>query len=410
LPASDRRPAGRHPAAVRRTNAWDERSIHDALEELLRGKTEWPTYRWFIRQDAKSLRDAVTRHGGAERWARELGLVNGDRGRGGTPRWSDERIRSVLTPFLAGRTTWPMRAEFDQAGLSGLRQVLWLQGSLDRWAAEFGLPRRKRKPSTPRRARRPPPRPRPPEWPFWTEARIQEELARFLAGRPDWPRFAEFVAAGKKGLYQAVLAHGGSDAWARRMGVVRVDRHAPRWTDDRVRERLGVFLAGRKRKGWPTEAEFSEAGEAPLMNAVRRLGGSERWAAEFGLETSRTLHWNDAEIERAIGPLVRDLGRWPTKAEFRRAGLSKALAAVYTHGGRSRWCERFGVQTLPHGPVPNRRVWTAERIEQELRAFLADHDRWPGARAFEEAGRGALYHAAWQHGGIAYWRRRLHRE
>jgi hypothetical protein len=408
VPTSNRGQTRGQTAGLRRTNAWHEESIRDALEDLLHAQTEWPTYRWFIRHDAKSLRDAVTRHGGAERWARELGLANGDRGRGGSPRWSEERIRSVLTPFLAGRTSWPMRAEFDRAGLSGLRQVLWLQGSLDRWAAEFGLRRRKRKPSNPRRARRQTARPREPRWPYWTDDRIQDELARLLAGRDDWPRFAEFVTAGKKGLYQAVLAHGGSQAWARRMGVAWVDRQAPVWTEERIRKMLARFLAGRER--WPTEAEFAAAGQARLLDAVRRHGGRERWAAEFGLEASRTLQWDDAEIERAVGPLVRSLGRWPTKTEFRRAGLSKALAAVYTHGGRNRWCERFGVQPLAHGPVPNRQIWTRERIEQELRDFLSDHERWPGARAFEAAGRGALYHAAWQHGGIAYWRRRLNHE
>jgi hypothetical protein len=62
-----------------------------------------------------------------------------------------------------------------------------------------------------------------------------------------------------------------------------------------------------------------------------------------------------------------------------------------------------------HGPVPNRRYWTDQRIEKELRSFLAHQLGWPGPRAFELAGKSSLYLAASENGGIASWRRRLGR-
>lgn len=106
----------------------------------------------------------------------------------------------------------------------------------------------------------------------------------FLGARADWPAHEEFVADGRKGLYHAILKHGGTRAWAARMGVQWVD-HAHRrvraWTDEGVREELARFLADRDH--WPTEREFRAAGLGGLSRALQRLGGTERWQREFSL-------------------------------------------------------------------------------------------------------------------------------
>lgn len=128
-------------------------------------------------------------------------------------------------------------------------------------------------------------------------------------------------------------------------------------SEDQLRKRLGRFLAGRKR--WPSQAEFERAGERALVAAATRLGGVERWAAEFGVSYQkgrRESSWDEGRITAAISPLIEQLGRWPTSNEFRRARLSKALSAVYRHGGSAYWQKRFGVK--PKGV----RVGGGERV------------------------------------------------
>jgi hypothetical protein len=101
------------------------------------------------------------------------------------------------------------------------------------------------------------------------------------------------------------------------------------------------------------------------------------------------------EILAAIRPLVEELGRWPTKSEFHRAGLSSALAAVYYHGGSVLWQRRVGLSPRSYaGPVPDRTLWTAQRIEAELRDFCRAHSGWPTLNEFDAAGLGSLYRAA----------------
>lgn len=52
----------------------------------------------------------------------------------------------------------------------------------------------------------------------WTDERIESALRELCRGREGWPSVAEFRAAGKMNLYEAVRRHGGSTAWAQRMG------------------------------------------------------------------------------------------------------------------------------------------------------------------------------------------------
>ncbi len=418
--ATGGRPLERSAAPLRRVRSWDEQAIRAGLTAFLQGWEVWPTCEEFALGGAKGLREAVTRIHGAEWWAREMGLPEGERPSGGVRQWTDEAIRATLTEFLGERSTWPSNQEFDAAGLHGFREALRHYGGPKRWSAEMGVtwtpratfskpPRRSQLTESPARSR---------EWPRWNERTIAAELTAFVAGRSEWPRHAEFVEAGHKGLYRAVLRHGGAASWAQRIGVAWLKRRGgtpPYWTEERVRERLERLLHGRV--DWPSPAEFAAAGEAELLNAVRRRGGVKRWADEVGVpyvrrangsETRGMTPWDSDRIAAAIAPLIEELGRWPTKGEFRRAGQSKALAAVYEHGGSAAWQQHFGVAPRPlRGPVPDRRRWSEERLETELRDFCRARKTWPTFREFEAADRRALYRAACRYGGMQHWRERV---
>lgn len=418
----------------RRGRVWTEADIREALAAFLGQRTTWPTYREFTAAGARGLRDAIARVGGAEYWAVEMGLVDTPRPQGGVVKWTDEAIAAALSEMLAGRDRWPTRTEFADAGLRGLAEVLRARGDAPHWASRLGVAPPRRIDATKRKA--------PPSasasastgrpWPFWTEPTIASALQQFLAGREEWPRYCEFVRTGRQSLYQAVRVHGGSRLWAQRMGVRWVQRRGgggqPEWNEDRVRDELRTFLADRS--VWPSAAEFKEAGRASLLRAARRCGGTERWRREFSLpqvvqrperaarhhrsaaapgrHSRARPHWTDQRIEAAIAPLVERLGRWPTKGEFRQAGLSRALTAVYDHGGSARWQRHFGVTPREgSAPVPDRTRWTEERIAAELLAIIAHTGRWPTERELREHIPPGLYSAVVRHGGVRKWRRRL---
>ena len=413
-----------------RVARWDEDSVRRALTEFLDGWDRWPTCEEFAVGGAKGLREVISRLHGPAWWADEMGLPGGDRPSGGVRRWTDERIHATLAGFFGDRATWPTSREFDEAGLHSLREALRHYGGPARWSRKMGVAWTPRRPPTPRRQPAPPrsPAPRHP-WPKWTERTIALELERFLDGRRDWPRHAEFVAAGQKGLYHAVLKHGGTHTWADRMNLEWIDRRGNRrWTEQRVRQGLAEFLSGRD--VWPSRRQFTDEEHRALFDAARRFGGIERWRREFGLRrrartvraraganhraptvshaaTSRRRRWTDTRIEESIGPLVSALGRWPSKREFQRAGLSNALRAAYDHGGSSHWQAHFGVPAPQPIATPGPDGWTEERIAAELRVLCIRCGGWPTRGTFDEAGIPSLYIAVTETGGVRYWQRRL---
>jgi len=248
--------------------------VRTQLEEFLDGAAEWPSYRDFQRNGRLTLRNQVTRLGGARLWAKRLGLPYPERKPGYTTRWTEDRVRAELSEFLRKRRYWPSRLEFEAAGRKPLRDAVRRLGGPERWAAEFGLPLQNLRSGSIR---------------AWTPERIEVELRRVLAGRDSWPSRRELELKGRAGLASAVAHGGGAADWARRLGVKPPPRarvSGPRiWTDERIRAELQEFC--RDRTTWPTEREFIEAGEARLYNAACEYGGPGRWASELGLARRR---------------------------------------------------------------------------------------------------------------------------
>lgn len=271
------------PPAGRRGRPWDEQAIREALADFLVGRHVWPTYREFVAGGAKGLRDAIARIHGPAWWAEEMGVSGGRRTRGGVRRWTEQSISAALGELIGDADRWPSHREFSEAGLRGLLEVIAAQGGTIVWAAKMGvspLPgarpaRRAPRVSTARSMSEP--------WPRWTEPTIARELSEFVAARQEWPRYAEFIAAGRQDLYHAVRAHGGARLWAKRMGFAWPDRPGGRssWSDERLRAALVRFLDGRTE--WPTGREFDQAGQSALLRAARRHGGTDRWIHELGL-------------------------------------------------------------------------------------------------------------------------------
>jgi site-specific DNA recombinase len=196
---------------------------------------------------------ATARHAHPRRWAQVTGLPYFIATPDGRP-WSDERIRSELAAFLAGRREWPTSAEFNAADQAQLRTAVTAFGGPERWAGEMSVEFSAR-----RRGR---------EY-QWTYPRMRREVARLTEGRTNWPRQAEFAAAGLLGLYRITGRRHLRPRLARELGLTPPVERKPRtpsWTDQEIRAALDDFLKGRST--WPTTTEFRRAG---LGSLIRRI-------------------------------------------------------------------------------------------------------------------------------------------
>jgi hypothetical protein len=243
----------------------------------------------------------------------------------------------------------------------------------------------------------------------WTEDRIRRELRRFMAGRTEWPPYREFQRAGLKALRDNLTRQGGARRWAEEIGVSYV-KHRPGyatvWTQERIREDLRAYLAGRKE--WPSRERFERDGHTALRNAINRTGGPDRWATEFGLPRPNRLSgirrgWTPELVEQQLRKLIGDGATWPSRREFDAAGLRPMLCSIYAHEGLEYWATRMGVALRPGLARPAQRFWTMDRIREELERFCAGRVVWPTEREFVHAGQRPLYGAASRNGGVAWW-------
>ena len=243
----------------------------------------------------------------------------------------------------------------------------------------------------------------------WTSARIRRELEEFLDGATEWPSYRAFQRAGRQKLRDQVTRSGGPRVWAKRLKLPYPERkpgYAPVWTEDRVRADLEEFLRGWNY--WPSRLEFEAAGQKLLRDAIRRLGGPERWAAEFGLplqnlKSGSKLAWTDERIEAELRSIVDGRDTWPSRRELDRLGTFGLAAAISHRRGTVYWAGRFGLKAPPHSGIGRPRFWTDERIRAELEEFCRGRTTWPTEREFLAAGKSKLYTAVCHHGGTPFW-------
>ena len=198
------------PGAAGRSElrAWSRTRLLCELRDFVGGHSHWPPAEAFLDAGRFRLHQQVMLQGGEAWWAGQLGL----RMRRNSPRrwsWDDERIRGALAAYLADKTSWPTRRQFEADGLYALRVAINRSGGVDRWIDEFDLPRPHRHNG---------------QTGYWTDERIRAELTALCEGTAVFPSRREFKRAALAGMFCAMQAGKGADWWARELGLPRYRR------------------------------------------------------------------------------------------------------------------------------------------------------------------------------------------
>jgi len=128
-------PPPNRPAAP----SWNDERIRRTLTEAFADFDRWPTREEFAARDQHSLREAIRLHGGAIRWAEEMGLTLSRRQRRSRQRWDRDALRDAVAELAAGQAHWPAHKQFSDAGLGGLYAAVTRSGIREELAAELGL-------------------------------------------------------------------------------------------------------------------------------------------------------------------------------------------------------------------------------------------------------------------------------
>jgi hypothetical protein len=94
-----------------------------------------------------------------------------------------------------------------------------------------------------------------------------------------------------------------------------------------------------------------EHGPVGLAAAVKRTGGGQRWARDLGVPGPQPASWTEELIDRELRLLCAGKTYWPTKDDFRQAGLAGLLTAARRGRGCRWWAQRLGVAQRRRSPT-----------------------------------------------------------
>lgn len=255
-----------------RPSAWSDERIETELGRLVSPECPWPSVRDMRRLGPPGLACAVGVSGGTAHWAERMGVRPRRRPNG---HWTNERIEAELRALVSAEGRWVHLAEMRERGLSALATAVRKSGGTRSWASRLGIP---------------------PD--HWTDERVERQLRAAVAELGRWPLHRELDAM-SPGLATAVGTHGGTAHWAQRLDVPLPRRSGRRyWTDARIDEVLDEFLAGRS--SWPRGREFRDAGLRGLLDVLEQRGGVASWAERRGLPLGRRRYRSQRPAECAV--------------------------------------------------------------------------------------------------------------
>jgi DNA invertase Pin-like site-specific DNA recombinase len=179
-----------------------------------------------------------------------------------------------------------------------------------------------------------------------------------------------------------------------------------RWSTARIEAELDHLVEGRRL--WPSPQRFYADGRIRLYEQICRHGGEKHWCNRYGLRRHRpaTDSWPDERIRAALAPFLSEKATWPTKAEFKAAGLGTLHGALTQAGGGQRWAAEFQIP-LPVRTGGRFRYWTDELLREQLTRLCAGRSTFPSGRELEQVGQGALAGVMRRHGGVDRWAREM---
>jgi hypothetical protein len=116
----------------------------------------------------------------------------------------------------------------------------------------------------------------------WSERTILAELRQFVGDRQTFPTRREFEAAGRRDLWNAIRARGGSRVWAARVELPL--REAQRREALSDREAIVQAKEVTRREGYlPGASKLRDLGYPKLATYIYFAGGAKRFAREHRL-------------------------------------------------------------------------------------------------------------------------------
>jgi len=296
---------------------WTDEKCDQAVMKLVRKRADgkYPSYRDFRGAGLFAAYRHITRRPNGHRaLADHLGLkmISDD-----FNDWSEDgALEAAVRQLVAklGLDRYPTPREFYENGLAGGQTAIATRyGSHRQFAHKLGLSLMVEN--------------------DWSKEENVEQAVRSLVaqlGLDHYPTSGECAANGIHNAYKAVAErYGGHVLFAQKLALPIITRS---WSDEEhLKETVMELIAQLEIERYPTAKEFYEADLRGAYNAIRKMPGKHpAFARSLGVSIEHRVKWSRQELKDVAKDLIEDLGldRYPTKIEFKAAGLYGAYATI----------------------------------------------------------------------------------
>jgi len=245
---------------------------------------------------------------------------------------------------------------------------------------------------------------------YWMDFNnLKGELENVIENLGHFPTQRELSDIGRTDIGNGIgKYHGGINNVKKIMGYEITKKVSGFWDkwENVERELRGVI---KKIGEFPTLEKLSELRVSSLGNAIcRKHGGIDSVRKKLGYEI-KTLpdgYWKDwSNVKRELKKLIRDMGRFPSEIDMRKAGKSSLGGSIVQyHGGIRKVRQRMGYENKlkPNGYWKD---WN--NFEREFGEIIEDLECFPKQRELIVLGKSDLVNGIRHHGGLLKVRERM---
>ena len=340
-----------------------------------------PTQQMLRQAGQPGLSTAITKHGGSQAVAQQLGLTYTYTSKP-AGYWNDfNNIEQAVNAFIEEHGTpgiMPTRGELRNAGWHDLEIALGKHGGSLAIAEQLGFQLSYTK----------------KVMGYWKDfANVERELLRFISdsGKSGvMPTVEELHRARLSGLSDAIIKHGGFVAVATRLGLAYTTTKPNGYWNDFANfeyELLTFIHTSGKDGTMPTAEELRKAGQSTLAATVHKHGGFSSVANQLGLLYTFNAkpggYWKDfSNVEQELLAFIQAQGipgKMPTYEALEHANLNSLAIAIGKFGGMSVVARRLGFEYNGPEYVTAEIATRVERLARSIQP-LAESNLLSGAQ------------------------------
>jgi len=291
---------------------WIDETIMIELKAIISDIEDFPTIGYIQKIKKSSLRNAIGRNGGINKFRQLMGYkyILSPKGY-----WTNEKVLSELNSIISKIGKFPDNKYLQSTNRWDLIGGIRKNGGLHKYYILLGY--------------------KPNQNPvgYWTEERCIEELQKIILNVGDFPLIPQIKATSIHGLIDGISNNGGINKFRRLLGYPILCQSIGYWTQEQiVNEIKEIMVVSNK---FPTSNYLAIINRLDLQHAITKNGGYRLFRTLIGVDIPHKVdgYWTKENTLKELQDIIRQIGHFPTQSDLITINRHDILGGIQKNGG-----------------------------------------------------------------------------